>query len=82
MFIKQQKNHFVNKHARVTNFLTEKQQMTLVACLSVYLSLYLFPIPVVPLYLYLFDYHKERIKKYRKFEVFFNEYGFDNPISS
>ncbi len=34
-FIKQQKIHFVNKRACVTNVLTEKQQMSLVACHSV-----------------------------------------------
>jgi hypothetical protein len=34
-FIKQQKIHFVNKQAHVTNFLAEKQQMALVVCHSV-----------------------------------------------
>ncbi len=34
-FIKQQKIHFVNKRACVTNFLAEKQQMALVVCHSV-----------------------------------------------
>ncbi len=37
-FIKQQKNIFVNKCVRVTNFSTEKQQMELVVCHSVYQS--------------------------------------------
>jgi hypothetical protein len=35
-FIKQQKIHLVNKGARVTNFLAEKQQMALIVCHSVY----------------------------------------------
>ncbi len=34
--IKQQKMHLVNKRASVTNFLSEKQQMALVECHSVY----------------------------------------------
>jgi hypothetical protein len=35
-FIKQQRIHFVNKHARVTNILAEKQQMVLELCAIVY----------------------------------------------
>ncbi len=37
-FIKQQKIYLVNKHACVTNFLAEKQQMALVVCRSVFSS--------------------------------------------
>ncbi len=35
-FIKQQKFHFVYKHAYVTNYLAEKQQTALVVCHIVY----------------------------------------------
>ncbi len=56
-FIKQQKIHFVNKHACVTKVLAEIQQMALVVCHSVFL-LFLFFIYVSKVFNFSQKYNK------------------------